>query len=398
MPATNLKNNIMKKLIVLVLIACFMFSCKSRDRYTRSDIPAYFPLKQSELVTDFNQYVDSVEVIPLEVSDSSYISYIKKVLIAPAGQIVILNSTGILVFDPRGQFLFSMGQNGRGPGEYLQLYDICLNDNSTEVLAIDCDNSVSRYALSDGHFIEKIIPKFPQRYPNCIGIAPASDGGFFLFACNPFDKADFKTKFYCLNLFDKKGKHIQSFLPRKKYAIPIDVITQSYDNTYLIRPQEGDNVCYRLKGNDLQAIFQFDFEDEYVPSRFLTITPQVPFDIQRFVNTPYYKLPLYLHETTTQMYFSCGGPEANDHFFIFDKNTFKSIHWIHDKNDPTALLLMKASDKNFFYGVFSDYNNYDMESIPKDMEPLKKFLIEKKGINLNGDSMNPSIVKIKFNL
>ena len=98
------------------------------------------------------------------------------------------------------------------------------------------------------------------------------------------------------------------------------------------------------------------------------------------------------------MYFSCGGPEANDHFFIFDKNTFKSIHWIHDKNDPTALLLMKASDKNFFYGVFSDYNNYDMESIPKDMEPLKKFLIEKKGINLNGDSMNPSIVKIKFNL
>ena len=126
MPATNLKNNIMKKLIVLVLIACFMFSCKSRDRYTRSDIPAYFPLKQSELVTDFNQYVDSVEVIPLEVSDSSYISYIKKVLIAPAGQIVILNSTGILVFDPRGQFLFSMGQNGRGPGEYLQLYDMGL--------------------------------------------------------------------------------------------------------------------------------------------------------------------------------------------------------------------------------------------------------------------------------
>lgn len=387
----------MKKIILLISV-CFILSCKSRDNHTASNIPAYLPLKQSELIHNFNDCIDSVEVIPLEVTDSSYISYIKKVLIAPTGQIVILNSTGILVFDEKGQFLFPIGQNGRGPGEYLQLYDICLNENSTTVLAVDCDNSVSKYDLSDGHFIEKIIPKFPQRYPNCIGIAPASNEGFFLFGCNPFDKADFETTFYCLNLFDKKGKHIDSFLPRQKYVIPIDMITQSYDNSYLIRPQEGDNICYRLKGNKLQAMFRFDFGDEYIPSRFLAITPQVPFDIQRFVNTPYYKLPLYLHETATQMYFSCGGPEANDHFFIFDKTTFKGIHWVHDKNDPTALFLMKASDKDFFYGVFSDYNNYAVESIPKEMEPLKRFLIEEKNINLNGDSMNPSIVKIKFNL
>ena len=116
----------------------------------------------------------------------------------------------------------------------------------------------------------------------------------------------------------------------------------------------------------------------------------------------YIKLHLNIKDTlyvsADQLYFSCGGPEANDHFYVFNKTTLQGIHWVHDRKDATALLLAKASDKDFFYYIFNDYNDYIPESLPIEMEPLKRYLIKEKHVNLKGDSMNPLIIKIKFQL
>lgn len=383
-----------KNILLLLLVVC-LFSCRQKQTDKNLQIPIFSPLISSNLITDFTQYIDSVEIINLEATDQSYIAYIKKILVDKSKRIIILNSTGILVFSKEGSFLFSIGKNGRGPGEYLQVYDICIDEYSNTLLAVDSDNSVIRYSLTDGQYIEKIIPHFPEKYPNCIGITPSIDNGFFLFGCNPLDKTDFKKSFYCLNKFDKKGKHIESYLLRKDYVFPINIITQSYDNTYLIRPQEGDNICFRIDKGKLKEIYQFDFGKEYIPQHYLPVLPNRNYDIKRYMNSDYYKLPIYLHETKDQMYFSCGGPLANDHFFIFDKANLQGIHWIHDKIDDTPLLLFKASDSEFFYAVFNDYNTYNQQ-FPPNMEPLKKHLIKHKNINLSGDSMNPLIIKIRF--
>ena len=237
-----------RNILFLFIIITGLISCKSKESQVQNHIPTFFPLTQSIQVKDFMPYIDSVAILPLEATDSSFIEDIKKILITPSGQMIILNTSGILLFDEKGHFLFPVGTQGRGPEEYLHAVDICLNESATEVWALDKDKSVSKYALSNGHFIGKIIPRFSTNYPDCIGIAPASKKGFFLFGCNPYEKSDFTTPFYCLNLFDATGKHIDSLLLRKAYVLPLDAITQSYDNSYLIRPQEGDKVCYRLKG------------------------------------------------------------------------------------------------------------------------------------------------------
>lgn len=387
-----------RNILFLFIIITGLISCKSKESQVQNHIPTFFPLTQSIQVKDFMPYIDSVAILPLEATDSSFIEDIKKILVTPSGQMIILNTSGILLFDEKGHFLFPVGTQGRGPEEYLHAVDICLNESATEVWALDKDKSVSKYALSNGHFIGKIIPRFSTNYPDCIGIAPASKEGFFLFGCNPYEKSDFTTPFYCLNLFDATGKHIDSLLLRKAYVLPLDAITQSYDNSYLIRPQEGDKVCYRLKGKKMDAIYQFDFGRKYMPLSLGKIRPGQHFDIQNYVNAPYYKLPMYIHETADQLYFSCGGPEANDHFYVFNKTTLQGIHWVHDKKDATALLLAKASDKDFFYYIFNDYNDYIPESLPIEMEPLKRYLIKEKHVNLKGDSMNPLIIKIKFKL
>lgn len=389
----------MKSKYVILALLMSLLSCSKISKQLKTGVIEFCPLENTQMVLDFTNYIDSVEIIPLEVSDMSYIAYIQKILIAESGKIVILNSTGIMVFDSKGNFLFPVGRIGRGPGEYLQLYDICLDLSGREIMAVDCNNDVIHYSLLDGRFLRKTTPQFPEKYPNCIGIAPSNDEGFFLFGCNPFKKEDFKNTFYCLNQFDKIGRHIKSYLPRKDYVLPIDIITQGINNSYLVRPQEGDNICYSLDSGNVKATYQLNFKDKYIPPHYIPVTTEHKFDIKRFMNNSYYKLPIYLHETEKDFYFSAGGPGANDHFFVFDKKNLKGLHWVHDKNDKTPLLLIKASDSQFYYAVFNDYNEYTMKAFPENMEPLKKFLIQNKKIILNSqESMNPLIIKIKFNI
>ena len=149
-----------RNILFLFIIITGLISCKSKESQVQNHIPTFFPLTQSIQVKDFMPYIDSVAILPLEATDSSFIEDIKKILITPSGQMIILNTSGILLFDEKGHFLFPVGTQGRGPEEYLHAVDICLNESATEVWALDKDKSVSKYALSNGHFIGKINDNF----------------------------------------------------------------------------------------------------------------------------------------------------------------------------------------------------------------------------------------------
>lgn len=382
-----------------VCVICILIGCHDSKKNTSFATLTAHPHEQTVLTEDLTPFIDSVQVISLEVSEESFITHIEKILLTPNKQIIILNSTGILLFDSNGTFQFQIGKIGRAPGEYQKIYDISLDQNGKNLLAVDHNNRVLKYSLSDGQFIQKITPLFPEKYPNCIGIAPSLDNGFFLFGCNPFNNNDFNTDFYCLNQFDKEGKHLNHLLLRKDYTVVTAAITQSYDNSYLIRPQTGDNICYRLKNGDVHPFIKIDFKDEGIPDRYAGFDEEGSYDIQKFLFAPYYKLPTYFHETQNQLYFGCAGPQDADNiFFLINKTNLQGIHWqVVGLSNPN-LVLGYASDENYFYYVFRDYNEYDESGLSHDMDPLKKYLIAKKGIKLEGDDSNPLIVKIKFNL
>lgn len=378
---------------ILVLIGCN----NSKKEKTVASLISY-PLEQTTLTDDFIPFIDSVEVIALEAKEGSFITQIEKILLTPNKQIIILNSTGIMLFDTNGTFLHRIGKIGRGPEEYQKVYDICLDQSGHNLLAVDYNNQVLEYSLNDGRLIQKIKPYLPQQYPPCVGIAPSQENGFFLFGCNPYNESDFDNDFYCLHQFDKTGKHLENLLLREDYVLTPTMITQSYDNSYLIRPQTCDHICYRIKNGEVSPFIKIDFKEKNIPCRYIKFQPQEGFDIQRFLFAPYYKFPIYFHETQDQLYFCCAGPDkANNIFFLINKKKSKGIRWeVSGENNPN-LILGKTSDENFFYYIFHDYNEYNRLDLPHNMDPLKKYLIGQKNIKLEEDS-NPAIIKIKFNI
>ena len=238
----------MKLIITIVTITIFIiYGCKSTPPKVTSSPYTITPLEQAIVVDDFSEYIDSMAIVNLEATPESFITYIKKILITKSKDIIILNSTGILVFDRHGKFLRKIGSCGRGPEEYIALRDICLSNDYQQLLALDCTNQIITYNLNDGEFIKRTTTKMndpDKQYLDFLEICPSNNNGFFLFCCNPPDISDFSQDFFCLIEFDKDGEFKNKFLQRIDFILPSDIISQSYNNEYIIRPLQGDNICY----------------------------------------------------------------------------------------------------------------------------------------------------------
>lgn len=118
---------------------------------TIDEIPENAGLKYSEVF-------DSIKIIPLETTDESLIGRIDKVIYHD-NRIYVMDqvlSKSVLAFNSDGKYLFNIGNNGKGPGEYDEPNDIAIDQFSNKIM-IWCNNN--RKILSyyfDGTFFEEI--------------------------------------------------------------------------------------------------------------------------------------------------------------------------------------------------------------------------------------------------
>lgn len=391
----------MKLIITIVTITIFIiYGCKSTPPKATSSPYTITPLEQAIVVDDFSEYIDSMAIVNLEATPESFITYIKKILITKTKDIIILNSTGILVFDRHGKFLRKIGSCGRGPEEYIALRDICLSNDYQQLLALDCTNQIITYNLNDGEFIKRTTTKMndpDKQYLDFLEICPSNNNGFFLFCCNPPDISDFSQDFFCLIEFDKDGEFKNKFLQRIDFILPSDIISQSYNNEYIIRPLQGDNICYKVASNKVEPYVTIDFKEQYIPPFYIRPKKGEGFPIQEYMYANYYKLPIYIHNTSDYFYFGCCDPKAKDNYFIFSLKENKGVRWTNDPNEEDVFLF-KASDSTFFYAVYNDYKNYSPQERQSMKNTLKKYVLEKTNISLLEGQQNPAIIKIKFNI
>lgn len=391
---------IMKSTLYITIAFIFIWGCKSTPKTTTTSLYTITPLEQATMANEFSRYIDSLEVVRLEVTPESFITHIKKILLSKNKEIIVLNSTGILVFDHNGKFIRKIGNRGRGPEEYMALRDICLSNDYQYLLALDYTNQIITYNLQDGKFIKRTIPEMDnldERYLDFVEICPSGNNGFFLFCCNPPNISDFRQDFYCLIEFDKEGRFINKYLQRIDFIFPTHIITQSYKNEYIIRPLQGDNICYKIVDNKPEPFVTIDFKDKYIPQYYVHPKPGEGFPIQEYMHTNYYKLPIYIHNTSEYFYFGCCAPKAQETYFIFSLKEHKGLRWQSDPNEEDVFLF-KAADSTFFYGVYNDYKDYSHQEQQMMKNTLKKYILEKTNISLINGEQNPAIIKIKFKI
>lgn len=364
----------------------FLAGCGNQSKPVSVEQEIITPLSAGNAVDDLLPYIDSVEVVPLETTGKALIGLVGKILLLPNGNVLIKSTASMFMFSPEGKFLFQIGKNGRGPEEYLTIDDVCLSQDARELWILGgCE--IVKYSTETGRFIRKTTLELPEICNGFDAIASGPGHSAFLYYCPQMDENNFSEDFYCLYRYDEQGRILQKFLPRKDYGLNIALITQASDNRYILRPQDSDNICYYLSDSLPVPRVKIDFGKETIKNRYSS-------DLQTYLRSDYYKMPVYIYDTRDYFYFSYCGPEATDCYCIHSFKNSKTITWERKGDDADGMFMIGGADKDFFYGIYNDYRDWD-EILLNRQDLLKRAIIQKTHFRIPEDS-NPLLVKVKF--
>ena len=364
----------------------FLAGCGNQSKPVSVEQEIITPLSAGNAVNDLLPYIDSVEVVPLETTGKALIGLVGKILLLPNGNVLIKSTASMFMFSPKGKFLFQIGKNGRGPEEYLTIDDVCLSQDARELWILGgCE--IVKYSTETGQFIRKTTLELPEICNGFDAIASGPGHSAFLYYCPQMDENNFSEDFYCLYRYDEQGRILQKFLPRKDYGLNIALITQASDNRYILRPQDSDNICYYLSDSLPVPRVKIDFGKETIKNRYSS-------DLQTYLRSDYYKMPVYIYDTRDYFYFSYCGPEATDCYCIHSFKNSKTITWERKGDDADGMFMIVGADKDFFYGIYNDYRDWD-EILLNRQDLLKRAIIQKTHFRIPEDS-NPLLVKVKF--
>lgn len=141
----------MERGIILLTLIFILLSCGSREK-TDIRIEARF-----KGAVDLSDIMNRPERLVLSNPDTVVVGAIKKI-IADAGRFYLSDGMSIHVYTDEGVFLFKIDRRGRGPGEYFDIMDFCLCDNS--IYIIDRSPKLLKYGL-DGQPDSSVALDFP---------------------------------------------------------------------------------------------------------------------------------------------------------------------------------------------------------------------------------------------
>ncbi len=131
----NREIKIVKRVIsILFIFLCFVSIIKGQTDI--NDIPYNIDIKKNfkniETV-NLSRIGKELSYLPLETSPQCLIQEIDKILFSKSFIFVNDTRNRLLQFDKNGKFLRQIGSLGRGPEEYLFVYDFCLNEETNEI-------------------------------------------------------------------------------------------------------------------------------------------------------------------------------------------------------------------------------------------------------------------------
>ena len=246
------------KYLIIILLLCF-WAC--RERRAKLDVPSFqvmSDLKKRKL----SDYIDFVQYVPFETTDSSLVGSISRVVVTNSRIFVgdrIAN--GILVFDRQGRFLNKINHQGRGPEEYSRLYDFdVVEKDSLVYFFVGGKFQVYGY---NGEYRHTVLIQNNQLIPRMIAV---SSNEIYLYmnysACE-------EAQAYNTIFIDKQGYAEQSMSPySNKIAGHISYSPRLYFRYYnntLVYFNNFENIIYERGNGNSRPIFLLDFSQYELP-------------------------------------------------------------------------------------------------------------------------------------
>lgn len=341
---------------------------------------------------DIPYIVSDYQFISLDTPTDEIIEELRKVIIRDS-RIYILNShpTGsrakISVYDSSGSFQFVIDRTGRGPGEYEEIYDFDITDDSIVVIS---STHILYYDRSTGSHVNTVENNFDGHriqwakfFDNNSGVSSAGRG-----------RAN-RSKNH-LKFFETKSKSIfHEAVPFESHALILS------SSRFLFETDEGvnarpvnSNIVYSIQKNQdsisVAPRYALDFGDLWIPESFLRTSFQNMDQIfteglhRQYVHT------VDLFETNKILY-ATYTHERNNFVYIYDKETDQQLNISKFIENEISWPVQPITTLNeWIVGVTYPF---EVESEGSNIDPTLQEIVD------NSDNEgNPILVLVRFDL
>ena len=254
-----MNNNLFSKIFIAVtLVASLCFSsCKDNTVNTDNLLIWDFDMAVKNAQTiPLSRYAKDLRYIPLETSNSSLIGRIAQVENVDDKIFIRTTIPGkeeVIVFSPDGKYIKTLNKFGRGPGEYIRLCGMCIEEDNNNLVTLFSGNKLLSYDINSEKLVRETpldtIAKIIGRY--MVEVAKNAtymgNGKYFFEYKAPMEgSSEDDVASFCI--IDTLGNIIKNnFAKKDNYHVGCKNIMKYDDN--LIWSQVKNDTIYRITDN-----------------------------------------------------------------------------------------------------------------------------------------------------
>lgn len=371
------------KYAVLLYVSLWLFSCGETET---DKISINIEKKESVSIMEHFQ---SIDLIPLETSDSVLIGRLTKIVQNNKKYYVLdKKQRAIFIFDLDGKFIYKIDKKGKGPGEYTEITDFEINPYSGNIELLSPWGIIYVYDKR-GKFIRNY--KVPDVLKVMHFFKIISENRVLLYCMTEEDR---------LFLFDREKNEIISL----SYNVPDHVLTKSFTtyfpmyslNNEIYLRENFSNSIYKIQGDEIIKEFSWDFgslniELDKIKSNKRSIDKYLKWIKEGGNNSFVY--PFYMNLENESTIFTVFGFDKNHNHLVLNKKTKK--YTLFDKYEEGVIFpfffTFSSTDK---YLSAIDISLFEISDFvkPEFLTEKNRQVLEK--INQND---NPIIISYKLN-
>lgn len=265
----------MKLVLCILFVLLICFSCNEEEEIDTIS----FDLKQDVQDIHTQQLFAGYQLVPLETNDSVLIGKIDKVVLWKDKLFVASFQKGQVVyaFDLRGHFLGKIGNQGRGPEEYIQLFDLFIDTVRNSLCFLSrVDQKLLEYDLNDFHLkkVRRLPRAFYRLYP--------WSGGFIGYMGNytqdPKEPYNLWILDSSLHVVDKTLNIDEGW---ESKTLNIKNLSSYNDTVYYIAP--ADFNIYQYSGGSVKISHRVDFGEFQLPEKQISYEEYKKYSRQNYV-------------------------------------------------------------------------------------------------------------------
>jgi len=251
------------KNLSFIILYFLLLSCSHSDDII---VVQYADATGTELLS--SAIFENIEIIPLRGDGVPLFDPMFVNMIVKNGTYYIADPQGsgkIYLFNANGEYLNSVGEMGRGPGEYLDLTDMIIENNG-DVSVYSCLQGMLYGYTSQGRFIGNISYPYRARH-----FAKDVDLNYLYFG-------DGGGMPYQLYITDQHSHIVDSIWESRKIpsAATFSPVFSWNQDTLILCPNYGNEI-YRFVGGKPEVSYRFDFGKYAIPAEYFDKEPSEGF-------------------------------------------------------------------------------------------------------------------------